>query len=195
MRSNFMENFLLVAVMLNTCVLAMDGLFTSDESIALLGKFNLVFTIIFIVEMGLKILGFGIKGYVGDKMNLFDALIVLLSIVELVMPSSDSTGEEEEQTKGSAVSAFRTVRIFRIFRALRVLRVTRLLRALAFMRVIISVIGKTISSFIYIAFLLFLFIFIYSLLGMQMYGGNFDFEENANRSNFDSFFNSFLSVF
>ena len=96
MRSNFMENFLLISVMLNTCVLAMDGLFTSDESIKLLGKFNLVFTIIFIVEMGLKIMGFGIRGYAGDKMNLFDALIVLLSIVELVMPSSDSSAETEE---------------------------------------------------------------------------------------------------
>ena len=78
MRSNFMENFLLIAVMLNTCVLAMDGLFTSDESVSLLGKLNLVFTIIFIVEMVLKIMGFGIKGYVGDKMNLFDALIVFV---------------------------------------------------------------------------------------------------------------------
>ena len=36
--------------------------------------------------MGLKILGFGIKGYVGDKMNLFDGFIVLLSMIELVMP-------------------------------------------------------------------------------------------------------------
>lgn len=75
------------------------------------------------------------------------------------------------------------------------LRVTRLLRALAFMKVIISVIGKTLQSFIYIAFLLFLFIFIYSLLGMQMYGGNFEFEDNDVRSNFNSFFYSFVSVF
>ena len=55
------------------------------------------------------------------------------------------------------------------------LRVTRLLRALAFMKIIINVVGKAISSFMYIAILLFLFIFIYSLLGMQLYGGKFDF--------------------
>lgn len=46
----------------------------------------------------------------------------------------------------------------------------------------------------YIAILLFLFIFIYSLLGMQFYGGNFKFD-NAPRQNYDSFLNSFLSVF
>ena len=121
--------------------------------------------------MGIKIIGFTPKGYVSDKMNLFDGLIVMLSVVELVMPTSSSNSSQS----GSAVSAFRTVRVFRIFRALRVLRVTRLLRALAFMKVIINVVGKTISSFMYIAILLFLFVFIYSLLGMQFYGGKFDF--------------------
>jgi len=49
--------------------------------------------------------------------------------------------------------------------------VTRLLRALAFMKIIISVIGKSLESFIYIAVLLLLFIFIFTLLGMQMYAG------------------------
>lgn len=85
-----MDNLLLLCVMLNTCVLAMDGIFTEDDDIEMLAKFNLVFTIIFIVEMVLKILAFGIKGYASDKMNLFDGLIVLLSITELVMPSSTS---------------------------------------------------------------------------------------------------------
>ena len=61
----------------------------------MLSKFNLVFTIVFIIEMLLKIIGFGIKGYVSDKMNLFDGLIVLLSITELVMPSS-TTGSSSE---------------------------------------------------------------------------------------------------
>ena len=99
MQSTFMENFLLLCVIFNTCVLAMDGLFTEDEDIEMLSNLNMVFTIIFIIEMGLKIIGFGIKGiflsvvyiikgYVSDKMNLFDGLIVLLSITELVMPSS-----------------------------------------------------------------------------------------------------------
>ena len=93
--------------------------------------------------MGIKIIGLTPKGYATDKMNLFDGVIVILSIAELIMPTSSSSSDTT--SSGSAVSAFRTVRVFRIFRALRVLRVTRLLRALAFMKVIISVIGKTMS--------------------------------------------------
>jgi Ion transport protein len=86
-------------------------------------------------------------------MNIFDGMIVSLSIFEILFLSGGS----------KAVSAFRAVRIFRTF---RVLRVTRLLRGLEFMGKIVKVINKTLDSFVYIALLLFLFIFIFSLLGM-----------------------------
>lgn len=86
-----------------------------------------------------------------DKMNCFDAVIVILSFVEIILGGN------------SAFSAFRSVRIFRAF---RVLRVTKLIRSLQFMKIIIQVISKTIDSFMYIALLLILFIFIYTLIGM-----------------------------
>lgn len=71
--------------------------------------------------MGLKIIGLGIIDYIKDKMNVFDAVIASLSLVELAM-IGDGTG--------SAISAFRSVRILRTFRTFRVLRVTRLIRSL-----------------------------------------------------------------
>ena len=39
----------------------------------------------------------------------------------------------------------------------------------------------------YIAILLVLFVFIYTLIGMQFYGGKFDFKDNPLRLNYDSF--------
>ena len=54
--------------------------------------------------------------YIRDKMNVFDTIIVILSLVELFV--FGGVGD-------SAISALRSVRIFRIF---RVLRVTRLIR-------------------------------------------------------------------
>lgn len=68
--------------------------------------------------MTLKIIGMGVKEYIKDTMNIFDSLIVILSIVELIIFGYDG---------GSGISAFRSVRIFRTF---RVLRVTRLIRSL-----------------------------------------------------------------
>ena len=43
--------------------------------------------------------------------------------------------------------------------------------------------------------LLFLFIVIFALLGMQLFGGKFNFEEETPRSNFDTFWQSLLTVF
>ena len=43
--------------------------------------------------------------------------------------------------------------------------------------------------------LLFLFIVIFALLGMQLFGGRFNFPEEKPRSNFDSFYNALLTVF
>ena len=117
--------------------------------------------------MVLKIAGFGFVNYIMDKMNCFDAVIVLLSFVEIILGGN------------SAFSAFRSVRIFRAF---RVLRVTKLIRSLQFMKIIIQVISKTIDSFMYIALLLVLFIFIYTLIGMQFFGGKFnEFTDNDVR--------------
>ena len=43
--------------------------------------------------------------------------------------------------------------------------------------------------------LLFLFIVIFALLGMQLFGGRFNFESGKPRSNFDTFYSSLLTVF
>lgn len=133
--------------------------------------------------MILKILGMGLNNYLRETMNYLDGAVVILSIVELAFLSNS----------GGSLSAFRTVRIFRTF---RVLRVARLLRSMQSMQVIIGVIGRSMSSFIYLALLLLLFIFIYSLMGMQLYGGQFNnYDEPKPRANFDSFGVAFLTVF
>lgn len=114
-------------------------------------------------------------------MNLLDGTIVMLSLLELAMGSG-----------GGTLSAFRSVRVFRTF---RVLRVARVLRSLKQMQQITSVIVKSATSFAYIAVLLLIFLFIFSLLGMQTFGGRFDFEDGKPRGNYDSFNVAFLTSF
>lgn len=177
----FFENFLMIVVVANTVILASDGLV--DEESQMISILSNLFSGIFIVEMAFKLIGLGISEYVRDKMNIFDGVTVLMSIAEWTVLSGHT---------GKAVSAFRTVRIFRTF---RVLRVTRLLRALDFMQVIIHVVSNSLSSFTYIALLLVLFIFIYSLLGMQVFAGELQSDKLGFRQNFDSFGRAFLTVF
>ena len=70
-----------------------------------------------------KIIGLGIKGYLRDKVNWLDGVVVLLSMVEIIAFANEK----------SAVSAFRAFRVFRVFRTLRVLRVARLFKFISYM--------------------------------------------------------------
>jgi hypothetical protein len=170
-----------LAVGINTVVLALDHHGISAEDEALLTEMNNYFTYIFITEMALKLIGLGPLGYIRDKMNYLDGTVVMLSIFELAFLSGNG-----------ALSAFKAVRIMRTF---RVLRVARLLKSLQSMQTIIDVITRSISSFLYLALLLLLFIFIYALLGMQTFGGKFNFDEGVPRGNFDTFNTAFITVF
>lgn len=119
-----------LAVAINTIILAIDGLVPDSDS-NLLSEFNTAFTIIFTIELGVKLIGMGINEYIKDVMNIFDAIIVALSLVELFFLSGGS-GK-------SSLSAFRSVRIFRAF---RVLRVTKLMRTLKFMSFLMKVLTR-----------------------------------------------------
>lgn len=179
--SNSFNHLMTLCVILNTFVLAMDHYDISSSMSQALTTLNLTFTIIFSGEMVLKVLGLGIQVYFKDSLNWFDFVVVILSIIEIFLISGNS-----------AMSALRTIRIFRTFRVLRVARIFRYLRS---MSMILRVIGRTISQFIYLAMLLLLLTLIFALIGMQIFGGKFDFEEGKPRANFDSFFAAFLSVF
>mmetsp|Transcript_20026 Transcript_20026/g.3279 ORF Transcript_20026/g.3279 Transcript_20026/m.3279 type:complete len:154 (+) Transcript_20026:408-869(+) len=151
-----------LCVLLNTIVLALDHYGISEEMEEVLTDMNLAFTIIFIIEMSLKLIGLTPIGYCKDAMNYLDGAVVIFSLIELIFLSGSN----------SALSAFRVIRIFRTF---RVMRVARLFRYLSSMAKIMSVIGRSLSNFIYLALLLLLFILIFALLGMQIFGGKFNF--------------------
>ena len=131
--SSFFDNLMTVAVAINTIVLALDHHGISKDEEKTLTDMNFYFTIIFITEMGLKLIGLGPVAYLQDKMNYLDGMVVILSIFELAFLSG-----------GGALSAFRAVRIMRTF---RVLRVARLLKSMQSMQTIIDVIARSISSF------------------------------------------------
>ena len=70
---------------------------------------NVVFTIIFAVEMVIKLFGFGIKKYMSDYFNVFDCVIVCISVLELCLQS--------ENSGLSVLRAFRLARVFKIIKS------------------------------------------------------------------------------
>lgn len=145
------DNLILLCVCTNTTVMCCDGYITDKEGQDLISTIQDIFTFVFLGELILKNISLGTLNYVRDKINLFDASLVTIGLVEYF------------STTSGGVSAFRALRI------LRVLRITRLIRSLRYMRVIIKVVAKTIESSFYVGLLLLLLIFVYAILGMNIY--------------------------
>jgi hypothetical protein len=116
MNGPLVEHGMTCCVLGTTVVLSLDFYGASEGIKDFCSMANEFFTIVFALEMGLRILAIGTSKYLADKMNYMDGSIVLLSLVELIFMSGNG-----------AMSAMRSVRIFRVF---RVLRVARLLRGL-----------------------------------------------------------------
>ena len=54
----------------------------SDARRARLDAASAAFTYLFTAECCLKLLGYGLAGFLGDGMNAFDAVVVVLSLVD-----------------------------------------------------------------------------------------------------------------
>lgn len=76
----------------------------------------------------------GIKKYIADRFNIFDALIVAISLYE-VIANAENGGK----------SSFSALRSLRILRALRVLRISKLIRSLKFMGFLLKVLGNALE--------------------------------------------------
>ena len=74
-----------ISVLINTIVMAMDRYEIGKKEAKVLDDLNQIFTWIFIVEMSFKLLAIGPAKYVGDRMNILDGAVVILSIIEIVI--------------------------------------------------------------------------------------------------------------
>ena len=79
----FVDLFITVCIILNTLFMALDQPGQSDKMARILATGNYVFTGIFTAEAILKIIAKAPANYLKDGWNVFDLLIVTLSLVEL----------------------------------------------------------------------------------------------------------------
>ena len=183
------ENFIAIVIVLNTVLLALDSYPPDPSLMEKAEKANLAFSLVFLLEMIIKLIGFGFKGYLKDSMNLFHTFIVLSSIIDICVQqfSGRSLG-------GGAVTAIRAIRLTRVF---------KLAKTWKKLRYLITTMIKTAKDVATFSILLGLFMFTYTLLGLELFGnkakfnssGNVDPNGSSQMYNFDTFINSFSTVF
>ncbi|XP_047673625.1 voltage-dependent T-type calcium channel subunit alpha-1G isoform X11 [Tachysurus fulvidraco] len=176
--SKYFGRGIMIAILINTLSMGIEYHEQPDELTNALEISNIVFTSLFSLEMLLKLLVYGPFGYIKNPYNIFDGIIVVISVWEIV-------GQQ-----GGGLSVLRT------FRLMRVLKLVRFMPALQRQLVVLM---KTMDNVATFCMLLMLFIFIFSILGMHLFGCKFGSERDGDtmpdRKNFDSLLWAIVTVF
>uniref|UniRef100_A0A8C9TYZ8 Calcium voltage-gated channel subunit alpha1 E n=1 Tax=Scleropages formosus TaxID=113540 RepID=A0A8C9TYZ8_SCLFO len=137
-----------------------------------------IFLGLFLLEMLLKMYGLGPRLYFHSSFNCFDCGVIVGSIFEVMW------------------GVFRPGMSFGIsvLRALRLLRIFKITKYWASLRNLVVSLMNSMKSIISLLFLLFLFIVVFALLGMQLFGGRFIFDEYTP-THFDTFPAAIMTVF
>ncbi|NP_571975.1 voltage-dependent L-type calcium channel subunit alpha-1C [Danio rerio] len=177
-KSNVFYWLVIFLVFLNTLTIASEHhqqpeWLTNVQDIA-----NKVLLALFTGEMLLKMYSLGLQAYFVSLFNRFDSFVVCGGILETILV-------ETKIMSPLGISVLRCVRLLRIF------KITRYWNSLSNL---VASLLNSVRSIASLLLLLFLFIIIFSLLGMQLFGGKFNFDE-TRRSTFDNFPQSLLTVF
>lgn len=118
------EFLLFLTIMANSVVIMFEKYPSDEELDKQLEFINSIFYWIFVAEMIIKVVMMGPKIYASSGLNIFDAVIVLLSTAVVIFEEAF----KDHEVNNPGLAALRTARILRTFRALRALRIIRMAR-------------------------------------------------------------------
>ncbi|XP_076671262.1 ca[2+]-channel protein alpha[[1]] subunit T isoform X2 [Andrena cerasifolii] len=154
----YFQQGILVAILINTLSMGIEYHNQPEQLTVMVEISNIVFSAVFAVEMLLKVIAEGPFGYISNGFNVFDGVVVVLSVIEICQAFV------EERSGSSGLSVLRTFRL---------LRILKLVRFLPNLRRQLFVMLRTMDNVAVFFSLLVLFIFIFSILGMYLFGGKF----------------------
>ncbi|XP_075980867.1 na channel protein 60E isoform X4 [Anticarsia gemmatalis] len=171
------ELFITTCIVLNTLFLALEHHGMSDNVRQALDIGNKVFTSIFTLECIMKVMAMS-KDYFACGWNIFDLIIVSASLLDLIFELVDGLS---------------------VLRGLRLLRVLKLAQSWTTMKVLLSIIISTIGALGNLTFVLVIVIYIFAVIGMQLFSKSYTPDkfdpDPVPRWNFNDFFHSFMMIF
>ncbi|XP_020294846.1 sodium channel protein 60E-like isoform X2 [Pseudomyrmex gracilis] len=176
-RDPLFELMITLCIVLNTGFLAMEHHGMSESIRQALNIGNKVFTSIFTFECFLKLLALS-KDFFNNGWNNFDLIIVSASLIDLTFELVDGLS---------------------VIRGLRLLRVLKLAQSWTTMKVLLSIIISTIGALGNLTFVLVIVIYIFAVIGMQLFSKDYTpdkfYPDPVPRWNFNDFFHSFMMIF
>uniref|UniRef100_A0A665VDX4 Sodium channel protein n=1 Tax=Echeneis naucrates TaxID=173247 RepID=A0A665VDX4_ECHNA len=177
----FVDLTITICIVLNTLFMAMEHYPMTKGFSRMLTVGNQVFTAIFTAEMVLKIVALDPYYYFQEGWNIFDGIIVSLSLMELCL----------ENVVGMSV-----------LRSFRLLRVFKLAKSWPTLNTLIKIIGNSVGALGNLTLVLAIIVFIFAVVGMQLFGKSYkdcvckiSADCTLPRWHMNDFFHSFLIVF
>merc|ERR1711871_793990 len=172
------DNFIMGCIIVNSFLLMLRWHGQSYELATALMWINFAFAIIFTVEAVMKLIALRFR-YFDDGWNVFDFVIVVATDIFIILKYT---------TDMNLVSLATVMRTF------RVLRIFRLIRAAKELRKLINTVVVSLPQLANVAMLLVLFLFIFAVMGVQMFA-KIAFEDAYNEhANFQSFGTAVLTL-
>ncbi|XP_026168712.1 sodium channel protein type 4 subunit alpha B-like [Mastacembelus armatus] len=177
----FLDLGITICIVLNTLFMALEHYPMTDEFNTMLSVGNLVFTGIFTAEMVLKLVALDPYYYFQQGWNIFDGIIVCLSLMELGLSNVEGLS---------------------VLRSFRLLRVFKLAKSWPTLNTLIKIIGNSVGALGNLTLVLAIIVFIFAVVGMQLFGKNYQdcvckisIDCQLPRWHMKDFFHSFLIVF
>ncbi|XP_071395262.1 sodium channel protein type 4 subunit alpha B [Centroberyx affinis] len=177
----FVDLGITICIVLNTVFMAMEHYPMTPAFDEMLSVGNLVFTGIFTAEMVLKLLAMDPYHYFQVGWNIFDSIIVTMSLVELGL--ADVQG----------LSVLRSFRLMRVF---------KLAKSWPTLSMLIKIIGNSVGALGNLTLVLAIIVFIFAVVGMQLFGKNYkdcvcriSADCELPRWHMNDFFHAFLIIF
>ncbi|XP_038645641.1 sodium channel, voltage-gated, type I-like, alpha isoform X5 [Scyliorhinus canicula] len=177
----FVDLAITICIVLNTLFMAMEHYPMTGRFENVLTYGNLVFTGIFTGEMIFKIIALDPYYYFQEGWNIFDGIIVSLSLMELGLSNVEGLS---------------------VLRSFRLLRVFKLAKSWPTLNMLIKIIGNSVGALGNLTLVLAIIVFIFAVVGMQLFGKSYKecvckIDKNCKlpRWHMKDFFHSFLIVF
>ncbi|XP_065438772.1 sodium channel protein type 5 subunit alpha-like isoform X5 [Chrysemys picta bellii] len=177
----FTDLTITLCIVMNTLFMALEHYKMTKEFDNMLYIGNLVFTGIFTAEMIFKIIALDPYYYFQQGWNIFDSIIVILSLMELGLSSMGNLS---------------------VLRSFRLLRVFKLAKSWPTLNTLIKIIGNSVGALGNLTLVLAIIVFIFAVVGMQLFGKDYLIKvskispnNNLPRWHMNDFFHSFLIIF
>ncbi|XP_028623112.1 sodium channel protein type 11 subunit alpha [Grammomys surdaster] len=154
--SQVFDVIILGLIVLNMIIMMAESDGQSEEVTKIFDILNIAFVVIFTVECLIKVFALR-QHYFTNGWNLFDCVVVVLSIISTLVSGLENSNIPFPPT------------LFRIVRLARIGRILRLVRAARGIRTLLFALMMSLPSLFNIGLLLFLVMFIYAIFGMNWF--------------------------